>query len=80
MNKHGLAAAGLLVIGYLLACLIFTDLPNPEKLIGFSLFEHRHHGGGAPAPLLAAGIPAFVALGGGAAITRLVRRFRKRTP
>ena len=28
----------------------------------------------APAPLLAAGIPAFLALGGGAAIGRIVRR------
>jgi hypothetical protein len=31
----------------------------------------------APAPLLAAGIPAFVALGGGAAVLRLRRRFRR---
>jgi len=30
-----------------------------------------------PAPLLAAGIPAFAALGGGAAITKFARRFRK---
>jgi hypothetical protein len=33
---------------------------------------------GAPAPLLAAGIPAFLALGGGALATKLVRRFRNR--
>jgi hypothetical protein len=35
-------------------------------------------GGGnpAPAPLLAAGIPAFVALGGGALVTRLFRKRR----
>ena len=32
----------------------------------------------APAPLLAAGIPAFVALGGGAAVARLIRRRRER--
>ncbi len=32
----------------------------------------------APAPLLAAGIPAFAALGGGAAVTAIVRRFRRR--
>ena len=31
----------------------------------------------APAPLLAAGIPAFVALGGSAAVLRLRRRFRR---
>ncbi|HTR16718.1 MAG TPA: hypothetical protein VMI52_06760 [Acetobacteraceae bacterium] len=31
---------------------------------------------GAPAPLLAAGLPAFVALGGGAALARLLRRGR----
>jgi hypothetical protein len=30
----------------------------------------------APAPLLAAGIPAFIALGGGAAVARLLRRRR----
>ena len=36
-------------------------------------------GGGnpAPAPLLAAGIPAFVALGGGVAARRLVQKFRR---
>jgi len=33
----------------------------------------------APAPLLAAGIPAFAALGGGALVTRLRRRWRERT-
>jgi hypothetical protein len=32
----------------------------------------------APAPLLAAGIPAFIALGGGAGIVRLLRRRRMR--
>jgi hypothetical protein len=34
------------------------------------------HGGteGAPAPLLAAGIPAFIALGGGALAMKLFRR------
>ena len=49
---------------------------------------HGDHGGGgggengggphkgAPAPLLAAGIPAFIALGGAAGIARLVRRRR----
>ena len=31
----------------------------------------------APAPLLAAGIPAFAALGGGAAIMRIVRRVKR---
>ncbi len=30
----------------------------------------------APAPLLAAGIPAFAAVGGGAGIMRLLRRVR----
>jgi len=34
----------------------------------------RNHA--APAPLLAAGIPAFLALGGGAAVTKFSRRFR----
>ena len=33
---------------------------------------------GAPAPLLAAGIPAFLALGGGVLVTKLIRRFRNR--
>jgi hypothetical protein len=38
-----------------------------------------HCGGSpAPAPLLAAGIPAFLALGGGTAIARLMRRRRER--
>jgi hypothetical protein len=30
----------------------------------------------APAPLLAAGIPAFAALGGGVVVTKFLRRFR----
>jgi hypothetical protein len=38
-----------------------------------------HHGGGgggnpAPAPLLAAGIPAFTALGGGVLVSRIFRK------
>jgi hypothetical protein len=32
----------------------------------------------APAPLLAAGIPAFAALGGGVAVRQLWRRFARR--
>jgi len=32
----------------------------------------------APAPLLAAGIPAFAALGGGAVVARFARRFKRR--
>jgi hypothetical protein len=37
-------------------------------------------GGGhpAPAPLLAAGIPAFTALGGGVLVARVIRKFRAR--
>jgi hypothetical protein len=31
----------------------------------------------APAPLLAAGIPAFAALGGGLAVRKLWRKFRR---
>jgi hypothetical protein len=34
----------------------------------------------APAPLLAAGIPAFAALGGGALIARLVRKLKRSQP
>jgi hypothetical protein len=33
----------------------------------------------APAPLLAAGIPAFLALGGGVAVTKIARRFHHRS-
>ena len=36
--------------------------------------EGHHHS--APAPLVAAGIPAFFALGGSAAVHRFVRRYR----
>ena len=38
----------------------------------------RHHR--APAPLLAAGLPAFVAVGGGASVLRLLRRKKKAVP
>ena len=37
-----------------------------------------HYPSAAPAPLLAAGIPAFAARGGGVVVTRIVRRFRRR--
>lgn len=33
-----------------------------------------HPGNPAPAPLLAAGVPAFIALGGGVLVSRLFRR------
>ena len=33
----------------------------------------------APAPLLAAGIPAFAALGGSVAVTKLMNRFRRKS-
>ncbi len=44
---------------------------------------HGWHGGGggphsAPAPLLAAGIPAFTALGGGILVARLRQRMKRR--
>ena len=38
-----------------------------------------HHWGPAPAPLLAAGIPAFTALGGGVAVSKLMARFRRKS-
>ncbi len=38
--------------------------------------DHR----GAPAPLLAAGVPAFAAIGAAAALRRLIRGRRQRPP
>jgi hypothetical protein len=51
------------------------DHPILRKIY-IAIYKHRHSGGGTPAPLLAAGIPAFLALGGGAVTTRFVRRFQ----
>ncbi len=48
---------------------------------GFGSGDHGGFGGGpnpVPAPLLAAGLPAFTALGGGVLISRLIRKFRSR--
>jgi hypothetical protein len=59
----GMFAAVLLTCG---AAFAFPDWP-----------PHHYDPAPAPAPLLAAGIPAFVALGGGVAVTKIVRRFRR---
>jgi hypothetical protein len=49
----------------------------------FGIGPGCHTGGGgsspAPAPLLAAGIPAFMALGGGVLVARLRRRSKTRS-
>jgi hypothetical protein len=39
-------------------------------------FFHHSPPAGAPAPLLAAGIPAFIAIGGGALVMKLIARRR----
>jgi len=58
-----------LSVAGLLACLPLITAAQAGTPVG------AYHG--APAPLLAAGIPAFVALGGGAVFTRLLRRMRR---
>jgi hypothetical protein len=81
VRYRGLIIAGALVLGASLATPSFAssgDHPILRK-IEIAIYKHRHSGGGTPAPLLAAGIPAFLALGGGAATTKLVRRFRNQT-
>lgn len=45
-------------------------------ILGICIGGGRGHP--APAPLLAAGIPAFVAVGGGVVMSRLYRKIRKR--
>jgi hypothetical protein len=75
---------GMAVFGVALAALVvgahaaFAD-GGGEICIPFLGCFGGSGGGGhpAPAPLLAAGIPAFTALGGGVLVSRLVRRFRK---
>jgi len=52
---------------------------DPGNGIGQGIGGGRGHKS-APAPLLAAGIPAFLAIGGAAAIRRLVRGRRPRPP
>jgi hypothetical protein len=62
MKNYHLAVAALALIG-LMALAAGAAQPIPS---------------GAPAPLLAAGIPAFLALGGGALAVKLIRKFRNR--
>ena len=62
------AAAFMLLVG---------AQPSQAGSDGWWSPEPHHVPSPAPAPLLAAGIPAFAALGGGAAILRLRRKFRK---
>jgi hypothetical protein len=76
--KHrGLVIVAALLVSCAMATPSLASGPHPYlRGLFVAVYFHRHHGGGAPAPLLAAGIPAFLALGGGAATTSLVRRFR----
>jgi hypothetical protein len=54
----------------------------PPQFCIFGICIGGGHGGGggnpAPAPLLAAGIPAFTALGGGVLVSRAMRKFKSR--
>jgi hypothetical protein len=58
------------VVGFLLLALASAHALPCSTAIGCS---HP-----SPAPLFAAGIPAFLALGGGIAVQRLWRRFGRR--
>ncbi len=66
----------MFVLSLGLMCLTATAYATPPQSPGNSAFGRGHHG--APAPLLAAGIPAFAALGGGAFLVRVVRRMKRR--
>jgi hypothetical protein len=67
MKNHPLAVA----VAVAVAVLVLVGLTAQAAWAGVPTV-------GAPAPLLAAGIPAFLALGGGVLATKLIRRFRNR--
>jgi hypothetical protein len=69
MIRNALMLSGVAIGLAMLAGAAVADPPPWAPAWG-----HSHP---APAPLLAAGIPAFVALGGGAIAGRLIRRRRK---
>jgi hypothetical protein len=58
----------------------FAQLAQPQQICIFGICFGGGGGGGhpAPAPLLAAGIPAFVVIGGGLLASRLYKKFRRR--
>jgi hypothetical protein len=64
MKNYPLAVAVLTLVCLMALAAYAGDGPPPRL--------------GAPAPLLAAGIPAFLALGGGVLATKVIRRVRNR--
>jgi hypothetical protein len=79
MKIRSLAIVGAILLSAGISTPSFAysgDHPILRKIY-IAIYKHRHSGGGTPAPLLAAGIPAFLALGGGAVTTKFVRRFRR---
>jgi hypothetical protein len=67
----------MIVIGLAIPPIVHVAA-QPSPVGAAATAAHRK----APAPLLAAGIPAFIALGGGGGVVWLVRRVRrgKRAP
>lgn len=78
MTKRVVLAALVLAVMFLGAHQAFAQTVSND-ICFFGIFCIG--GGGshpAPAPLLAAGIPAFAAAGGGVAVSRLCRKLRRR--
>jgi hypothetical protein len=71
MKHRGPAVATLMLVG-LMAPAADADYVEGARIVRTSPVQ------GAPAPLLAAGVPAFLALGTGVIATKLIRGFRNR--
>jgi hypothetical protein len=71
-------AAGAIVVLSLASYGAHAD-PGNGNGWGQGVGGGQGHNNAAPAPLLAAGIPAFMLLGGGVAGRRLWRRFARRS-
>jgi hypothetical protein len=71
MKNRELAVAVLILVG------LMSPAADADYVEGFRIVSTQPVQG-APAPLLAAGIPAFLALGGGVLATELIRKFRNR--
>jgi hypothetical protein len=70
--------AGVVVAAAVAAIALTSTAAFAQPFPFWNYWHSAHTSHGSPAPILAAGIPAFAALGGGAAVASLARRFRRR--
>jgi hypothetical protein len=77
MTKHMALAGAILAVMFLGTHQAFAQTVSNE-ICFLGIFCIGGGGHPAPAPLLAAGVPAFTAVGGGVLVSRLYRKLRRR--